>query len=57
LVRIGGTERTSRSACYFFNAPLDDGKFRYVSYHFEDEASIEVEEPELRQLLVDLTAL
>jgi hypothetical protein len=57
LVRIGGTKTTSRTACYFFNARLDDGRFRYVSYHFEDEPSIEVEEPELRQLLVDLTAV
>ena len=56
LVRIGGTTRASRNACYFFNARLDDGRFRYVSYHFEDEPSIEVEEPELRQLLLDLNA-
>jgi hypothetical protein len=56
LVRIGGTTRISRNACYFFNARLDDGRFKFVSYHFEDEPSIEVEEPELRQLLLDLDA-
>ena len=28
LVRIGGTKEISRNACYFFNARVDDGRFR-----------------------------
>ena len=55
LVRIVGTKEISRNACYFFNARVDDGRFRYVSYHFEDEPSIEVAEPELRQLFAELS--
>ena len=55
LVRIGGTKEVSRNACYFFNARVGHDRFKYVSYHFEDEAELEVEEPELEQLLVDLT--
>jgi hypothetical protein len=42
LVRIGGRKGTSRTARYFCNARLEDGRCRYVSYHFEDEPSIEV---------------
>jgi hypothetical protein len=56
LVRIGGTKEISRNACYFFNARIGHDRFKYVSYHFEDEAELEVEEPELEQLLVDLTS-
>ncbi|MBV9384559.1 MAG: hypothetical protein JO242_28350 [Streptosporangiaceae bacterium] len=56
LVRIGGKKGISRNACYFFNARVDDSRFKFVSYHFEDEHELEVDEPELQQLLVDLTA-
>lgn len=56
LVRIGGTKEISRNVCYFFNGRISHNKFKYVSYHFEDEEEIEVEEPELEQLLVDLTS-
>jgi hypothetical protein len=56
LVRVGGTKRISRNASYFFNKRLGDGRFRYVSYHFDDEARLDVEEPELRQLALDLEA-
>jgi hypothetical protein len=57
LVRIGGATEISRNACYFFNGRADDGRFKYVSYHFEDEAELDhVEEPELQELLADLTA-
>ena len=56
LVRIGGTKEISRNACYFFNGRVGHDRFKYVSYHFEDEDELEVEEPELEQLLVDLTS-
>ena len=56
LVRIGGTKEISRNACYFFNGRVGHGRFKYVSYHFEDEEELEVEEPGLEQLLVDLTS-
>jgi hypothetical protein len=56
LVRVGGTTRANRNACYFFSSRLDDRRFVYVSYHFEDKPRLEVEEPELRQLALDLDA-
>jgi hypothetical protein len=56
LVRVGGATRAQRNACYFFSSRLDDGRFAYVSYHFEDEPQLEVEEPELRQLELELSA-
>ena len=35
---------------------VDDSRFKFVSYHFEDEAELkEIEEPELQQLMGDLT--
>ena len=56
LVRVGGTTRATRNACYFFNSRVDDGRFAYVSYHFEDKPRLKIEEPELRQLALDLNA-
>jgi hypothetical protein len=56
LVRIGGTKEISRNACYFFNGRVGPDRFKYVSYHFGDEEELEVEEPELEQMLVDLTS-
>jgi hypothetical protein len=57
LVRVGGASTISRNACYFFNKRVGDNRFTYISYHFEDEPElVEVEELELRDLLVDLTA-
>ena len=56
LVRVGGTTRATRNACYFFSSRLDDGRFAYVSYHFEDKPRLKMEEPELRQLALDLNA-
>ena len=40
LVRVGGTTRATRNACYFFNSRVDGGRFAYVSYHFEDKPQI-----------------
>jgi len=54
LIIVGGAKQESRNACYFFNKTLDDGRFKYVSYHFEDEPEIDVHEPELRLLALDL---
>jgi hypothetical protein len=56
LVRVGGTTRATRNACYFFNSRVDGGRFAYVSYHFEDKPRLKMEEPELRQLALDLNA-
>jgi hypothetical protein len=56
LVRVGGTTRATRNACYFFSSRLPDGRFAYVSYHFDDKRELKVEEPELRQLERDLNA-
>jgi hypothetical protein len=56
LVRVGGTTRANRNACYFFSSRLDDGRFAYVSYHFEDKPWLKIEDPELRQLELDLSA-
>jgi hypothetical protein len=56
LVRVGGTKRISRNACYFFNSRCSDGRFEYVSYHFDGEPRIKVGEPELLQLALDLSA-
>ena len=54
LVRMGGTTRSSRNASYFFNRKIEGGKFAYVSYHFEDEPTIEINEPELQKIALDL---
>jgi hypothetical protein len=54
LVRVGGAEGANRNACYFFNSQLNDDRFAYVSYHFEEDPRLKVEEPELRQLALDL---
>jgi len=56
LVRVGSTTSANRNACYFFSSRLDDGRFAYVSYHFEDKPRLKMEEPELRQLALDLNA-
>jgi hypothetical protein len=56
LVRVGGTTRATRNAWYFFNSRVDDGRYAYVSYHFEDKPRLKIEEPELRQLELDLSA-
>ena len=50
LVRLGAPPPSSRNACYFFSSRLEDGKFAYVSYHFEDQPKIEVEDTELQKL-------
>jgi hypothetical protein len=54
MVIMGGTKQESRNACYFFNESLEGGRVKYVSYHFEDEPEIEVFQPEMRQLALDL---
>jgi hypothetical protein len=54
MIIVGGTKPESRNACYFFNKTLDNGRIMYVSYHFEDEPEIEVDQAELRQLGCDL---
>ena len=49
LVRIGPSTSSTRNACYFFESRRD-GAFSYVSYHFEDEPRIEVQDTDLEQL-------
>jgi len=43
LVRVGGTTRATRNACYFFNSRVDGGRYAYVSYHFEDKPRLKIE--------------
>jgi hypothetical protein len=54
MIIVGGTKPGSRNACYFFNKGLEDGRFKYVSYHFEDEPEIDVHQPKLQQLVLNL---
>jgi hypothetical protein len=55
LVRVGAPSGTSRNACYFFGSQLRPGTYSYVSYHFEDQPQIEVEDTELQNLALELT--
>jgi hypothetical protein len=48
LVRVGPSNSTSRNACYFFESRHDD-VISYVSYHFEDQPHIEIQDTELEQ--------
>ncbi len=54
MVLVGGGTQENRNACYFFNETLADGRFKYVSYHFEDDPEIKIHQAELRQLAADL---
>jgi len=56
MVIVGGTKQESRNACYFFNKTLEDSRIKYVSYHFEDEPEINVHQPELQHLALDLNS-
>lgn len=56
LVRVGPTMSTSRNACYFFDSRVKGGGFSYVSYHFEDEPRLNVEDAELQRLVLELAA-
>jgi hypothetical protein len=47
--------RTAANACYFFNSIEDNQQVRLVSYHFEQERTIEALEPEVVKLVDSLT--
>jgi hypothetical protein len=55
LVRVGPTASSSRNACYLFESHLTGDMFSYVSYHFEDQPRIQVEDHELEELAQQLT--
>jgi hypothetical protein len=57
MVLVGGGTQENRNACYFFNKALGDGRFRYVSYHFEDEPAIDIHQAALQELAADLNDL
>jgi hypothetical protein len=56
LVRVGPAASSSRNACYFFDSHLSGDEFSYVSYHFEDQPRINVEDPDLEELARQLAA-
>lgn len=47
--------KTAANACYFYNAIENDPQVRLVSYHFEQEATIEAAAPEVIELINSLT--
>lgn len=55
FLQIRPGPKTAANACYFFNAVEDDQQVRLVSYHFEQEATIETVEPEVVALVESLT--
>ena len=55
FLQIRPGPKTAANACYFFNAIEDNRQVRLVSYHFEQEASIETAAPEIVELVDSLT--
>ena len=55
FLQIRPGPKTAANACYFFNAIEDNRQVRLVSYHFEQEATIETVEPDLIELIDSLT--
>jgi hypothetical protein len=52
LIRVDTSTSTTKNACYFLNSRNDDdGKYSFVSYHFEDEPDIERSDPMLDALV------
>lgn len=49
LVRIGATTSKTKNAVYFFES-RQSGAVSYVSYHFEDEPRIQVQDSDLEEL-------
>jgi hypothetical protein len=54
FIQIRPGPKTAANACYFYNAIEENRQVRLVSYHFEQEASIEAVEPQLVALVESL---
>ncbi|WP_138757674.1 hypothetical protein [Modestobacter altitudinis] len=55
LVRIGATTSKTKNAVYFFES-RQAGAVSYVSYHFEDEPRIQVQDADLENLAQQFTS-
>ena len=51
LIRIMPGPKTDRNACYFYNRyDTKEDKARFLSYHFEDEAEVNLYDNEINEL-------
>ena len=55
FLQIRPGPKTAANACYIYNAIEDNRQVRLVSYHFEQEATIEELEPDVVELVESLT--
>ena len=51
LIRINPGPKTDKNACYFYNRyDSKEEKARYLSYHFEDLADIDLSDNDLKSV-------
>jgi hypothetical protein len=53
LIRILAGQRTGEEACYFYNR-LESNQVRWVSYHFQPDPELLLEDPDVVEFLSDL---
>ncbi|WP_457025477.1 hypothetical protein [Geodermatophilus sp. SYSU D01119] len=56
LVRVGPTPSSANNACYFFES-RKDGSISYVSYHYEGEPRVELQDEDLEQLVQQINSV
>jgi serine/threonine protein kinase len=54
LIRVLAGSKTGQDACYFYNR-LQDGEVRWVSYHFHAEPEIVLPDPDVIELLAEMS--
>jgi hypothetical protein len=53
LIRILAGQKTGEEACYFYNR-LESNQVRWVSYHFQPESELLLDDPDVVEFLSDL---